>query len=133
MESPLPQCFESLEFSSLEEAELFIRDQRLALGKHSQSSSWLSGVPLGLSLPFQALVSSTVQGTKPWRGRKVDVWQPKELGQGVGLLGLIRLEQKKVKPVYLEQVRKPGRTVQEAGFWAHGPLSIFFISDLSGL
>ena len=35
---PSHQCFQ--EFSSLEEAELFIRDQSLALGKHSQSCSW---------------------------------------------------------------------------------------------
>lgn len=42
------------------------------------------------------LVSSSGQGTELWRGRKADLWQPKEPSQRIGLLGLIGLEQKRL-------------------------------------
>ncbi|VFV36829.1 ring finger protein 165 [Lynx pardinus] len=58
MEISLPSVVSEPEFSSLEEAELFIRDQRLALGNHSESCSGLQRTPLGISLPFLALLAA---------------------------------------------------------------------------
>lgn len=41
--SPLPAAFSELESSNLGEAELFIRDQRLALGKHHKAALGCKG------------------------------------------------------------------------------------------
>lgn len=58
---PFPAVFGELESSFLDEAELFIRDQSLALGKHQKEALGCKRTPLGISLPAQASIG---QGTK---------------------------------------------------------------------
>lgn len=104
------------------EAELFIRDQRLALGKHHKAA-------LGCKDPFGHITSCL---SLNWTGNQnMERQESRHLAAQEAQPGnrSLRADQSRTiaQQSYLEEAQKAARVAQAAGFWADGLLSFSYL------